>query len=103
MTDDHIKCAFLTGLADTNSESGLGDSPEDGIEDHDSDDSDSSEAPEDVCFAASREKEQKRMEDILNQIKKDRADKKDRLRKKDDLFKQQKVLTFLKLERCMKL
>ncbi|PVD36938.1 hypothetical protein C0Q70_03931 [Pomacea canaliculata] len=78
------------GASDTNSESGLGDSPEDGIEDHDSDDSDSSEAPEDVCFAASREKEQKRMEDILNQIKKDRADKKDRLRKKDDLFKQQK-------------
>nr|KAG5707420.1 hypothetical protein BaRGS_005387 [Batillaria attramentaria] len=60
--------------------------------------SDSDDAPEDVGFTSSRETEKKRMQSILQQIRKGRDELKEKRRKKDELFKLQKRYELLSCE-----
>lgn len=85
------------------SESGLGESPEeDLIEDtghplsddekeEEKEDTSDSDAPEDMGFMANQQAEKKMMQSILDEIRKGKNEKKNKRRMKDEMFKMQKV------------
>ena len=85
------------------SESGLGESPEEDLiedpgrplseeeEEEEKEDDSDSDAPEDFGFKTNQQAERKMMQSILDEIRKSRNEKKNKLRKKDELFKMQKV------------
>lgn len=84
------------------SESGLGESPEEDLiedpgrplseeEEEEKEDDSDSDAPEDLGFKTNQQAERKMMQSILDEIRKSRNEKKNKLRKKDELFKMQKV------------
>ena len=85
------------------SESGLGESPEEDLiedtghplsddeEEEEKEDNSDSDAPEDMGFMANQQAEKKMMQSILDEIRKGKNEKKNKRRMKDEMFKMQKV------------
>lgn len=102
-------CLHFTDASDSEdeeelqSESGLGESPEEDLiedtghplsddeEEEEKEDNSDSDAPEDMGFMANQQAEKKMMQSILDEIRKGKNEKKNKRRMKDEMFKMQKV------------